>query len=76
MITLNSIRVKLIEAIEQSGISQTQLAKQIGVGQQTVSAYLCGKSMPALDTLANLCADLDLDANDILCVDTYKVQSE
>ena len=28
--------------------------------------------MPALDTLANLCAIIDADANDILCVDEYK----
>lgn len=27
--------------------------------------------MPALDTFANLCAVLDLDANDILCVEEY-----
>ncbi len=71
MITLKQIRIKLIEAINQSGMNQTQLAKKIGIGQQTISAYLCGKAMPAMDTFANLCAVLDLDANDILCVDTY-----
>ncbi len=27
--------------------------------------------MPALDTLANLCAILDLDANEILCLTEY-----
>lgn len=72
MITLEPIRTKIIEAINLSGISQTLLAQKIGVAQQTVSKYLSGKTMPALDTLANLCAVLDLDANDILCVDTYK----
>ncbi len=72
MIALIQIREKLIEAIKQSEISQTQLAKQIGIGQQTISAYLRGKAMPALDTFANLCAVLDIDANEILCVDKYK----
>ena len=71
MITLDKIRVHLIEAIKQSGISQTALAKQIGIGQQTISEYLHGKSMPALDTFAKLCAVLDLDANEILCVSEY-----
>ncbi len=26
--------------------------------------------MPALDTFANLCAVLDVDANDVLCIST------
>lgn len=30
--------------------------------------------MPALDTFANLCAVLDLDANEILCVSEYGIK--
>ena len=71
MITLEQIRAKLKDAIKQSGKSQTALAKQIGIGQQTISEYLHGKSMPALDTFANLCAVLDVDPTDILCIDEY-----
>lgn len=74
MIELNNIRIKIIEAIKQSGLSQTEIANKIGVGQQTVSEYLRGKSMPALDTFANLCAVLDLDANEILCVSEYGIK--
>lgn len=74
MVTLNKIRAKLQEAIKQSGLSQTEIANKIGVGQQTVSEYLHGKSMPALDTFANLCAVLDLDANEILCVSEYGIK--
>ncbi len=68
MITLEQIQERLAEMIKQSGISQTALAKQIGVCQQAISSYVHGKKMPALDTLANLCVVLDLDANEILCV--------
>ena len=68
MITLDNIKYKLSEAIKGSGLSQTELAKQIGVSQQTVSHYINGDRLPALDTLANLCVILDLDANEILCV--------
>ncbi len=74
MITLNQIRAKLQEAIKQSGLSQTEIAKKIGIGQQTVSEYLHGKSMPALDTFANLCAVLDVDPAEILCIAEYKEQ--
>lgn len=72
MITLENIRSKLAEAIKQSGKSQTELAKLLNVGQSNISHYIKGDKMPALDTFANLCAILDIDANDILCVDDKK----
>lgn len=68
MITLEQIRAKIVDTIKQSGLTQTELARRLGIGQQTISEYLRGKSMPALDTFANLCAVLDVDANDILCI--------
>lgn len=68
MITLEQIRKKLQEAIRQSGMTQTQLAKKIGVIQQSIAQYLSGRAMPALDTFANLCVALDLDPADILCI--------
>ncbi len=67
MITIEQIRERLIEAIKQSGKSQTTLAKAIGIGQQTISEYLHGKSLPALDTLANLCNLIGVPPNEILC---------
>lgn len=71
MITLEQIRNNLQEAIKQSGLTQTELAKRLGIGQQTISEYLHSKSMPALDTFANLCAVLDLDPAEILCLTDY-----
>ena len=71
MVTLEMIRTKLVEAIRRCGISQTEIAKCIGVGQATIAHYIKGDKMPALDTLANLCELLDLDANDILCIHEY-----
>ena len=68
MITLEQIQEKLAEAIKQSGISQTTLAKKLGISQPTISHYIKGDKMPALDTFANLCAILDIDSNDILCI--------
>ena len=68
MITQESIRKELVVAIKQSGLSQMQIAEKLGIKQPTVSEYVTGKSMPALDTFANLCRVLDLDANEILCL--------
>ena len=68
MITLNEIQKRLATAIQQSGRTQTEIAKNIGIRQQTVSHYIKGDIMPSLDTFANLCAFLDIDANEILGV--------
>jgi len=70
MVTIELIRSRLIEAIKLSEVSQTQVAKKKKykhpTKQPTVSMYLSGKAMPALDTFANLCAVLDVDPAYIL----------
>lgn len=69
MITSEQIHKRLSEAIKQSGMSQIQIAKLIGVSQQQISCYVNEQKMPAVDTLANLCKVLDVDTNYILCQD-------
>ncbi len=71
MITLDQIRKRITEAIKQSGLSQTEIARRLNVKPTQICSYIKGRKMPALDTFANLCAVLDLDANDILCVEEY-----
>ncbi len=72
MITLDQIRQNLIEEIKNSGLTQKEIATRLNVCQQTISHYSRGTKLPALDTFANLCVALDLDANDILCVNKNK----
>lgn len=72
MIKQEQIKQKIAAAIKQSGLTQTEIANRLGISQQTVSCYIKGDKMPTLDTFANLCAVLDEDANDILCVGKYK----
>lgn len=67
MITIEQIRIRLIETIKLSGIKQSELARKLGVNHQQISCYIHGKKMPALDTFANLCKILDVDANYLLC---------
>lgn len=69
MITLEQIQARVAEAITQSDMTQTEIAQKLNIRQQTISCYVHGKKMPALDTLANLCKILDIDANYILCLD-------
>ncbi len=68
MITLDQIQKRLAEEIRRCGLSQTEIAKRIHVKQPTVGQYISGRAMPALDTFANLCAALDLNPAEILCL--------
>ena len=67
MITNEQIQKRLAEAIKQSGMTQTAIANKLNISQSTIAHYLKGDIMPAIDTLANLCKLLDIDANYILC---------
>ena len=71
MIVLKQIQEKIIQSINESGLTQTELAKKLGIKQPTVGQYLSGRAMPALDTFANLCAILDLDPAEILCLSEF-----
>lgn len=75
MIVLKQIQEKIIQSIKESGLTQTELAKRLGIKQPTVGQYLSGRAMPALDTFANLCAILDLDPADILCLNEFNKNS-
>ena len=68
MITIKQVQIKLAEAIKQSGLTQAEVARRLNIKPQQISCYMRGTKMPAIDTLANLCVILDLDANEILCV--------
>lgn len=67
MITLAQIQAKLAEAIKESPLTQSEIARRLGIKHTQISCYVHGKKMPALDTLANLCVILDIDPAEILC---------
>lgn len=75
MITLEMIQKKLAEAIQQSKMTQTAIAKALHVQPTQVCSYIKGRKMPALDTFANLCAILDIDPAEILCISEYNKKS-
>ncbi len=72
MVTMLEISKKIAEGIQQSGFTQQEIAEKLGIRQQQISSYVHGKTLPALDTLSKLCSVLDLDANEILCVEHPK----
>ena len=68
---LNKIQKRLRECINESPLTQKEIAKAIGVSAQTVSKYMKKDVFPALDTLAKICAFLDVSADYILGIKEY-----
>ncbi len=68
---LENIQKRLREVINQSALSQKEIAKEIGVSAQTVSKYMRRDVFPALDTLAKLCKLLDVSSDYILGISNY-----
>jgi len=66
MITTLQIQKKIAEAIQQSGLTQTEIARRLNISQSNISHYVKGDKMPSLDTFANLCRILDVSSDDIL----------
>ena len=60
------IKKRLSEEIKYSGLTTVEIAKRIGVSPEMVTQYCTTKKLPKLDTFAELCRELDLDANYIL----------
>ena len=74
MIYLEEIRSNLQNAIKESGYTQKKIAQKLGYNPSSIGQYISGRAMPALDTFANLCDILDLDANEILCLHNYGIE--
>ena len=66
MITIEEIQKHLREAIRYSNLSQKEIAKRLGVSPSTISKYMRLDKFPSLDTFANLCAVLDISADEVL----------
>ena len=66
MITLEQIRNNLQKELKTCGLSQSEIARRLNVSSHTVHCYFHGQKMPALDTFANLCKILDIDALHVL----------
>lgn len=71
MCNLQEIQIRMREVIKSSGLTQKELANELGVSQQTVSKYMRENVFPALDTFAKLCKILDVKSDYILGISHY-----
>lgn len=65
----DKIKERIIEAIKQSGLSQTEIAKKLNLSQSTIAHYIKGDIMPSLETFVRLCILIDASPNYILGFD-------
>ena len=70
MITIAEIQNRIIKSIKESGMTYTEIANKLNISRSSISHFVRGDILPALDTLANLCNLLEIDANYVLCLDT------
>ncbi len=59
---LNRIKLVLVE----KGISQTQLAKDLGKSLSSVNAYCCNRAQPSLDVLKQIADILSVNMKDLI----------
>ncbi len=57
---------RLREYLESNQISQTELAKRVGVSQPTVWGWLSGESLPSATTLKKLASATGMSVDDLL----------
>ena len=54
------------EILDNRGISQTWLAKQLHKSYNTVNAYVCNRTQPNLETLLQISKILNVDMKDLI----------
>ena len=66
---IDDIKLRLRDAIKNSGLSQKEIARRVGIHPSTVSKYARMEKHPSIDTLAALCRALGVSSDRILGLD-------
>ena len=62
----DSIRLRLVEEIKLSGLSQTQIAQMVNISDASLSDYIHKGKLPSLETFALICNAIGTSADEIL----------
>ena len=57
---------RIKEVLDEKGISQTWLAKQLNKSYNSVNAYVCNRTQPNLETLLQISKILGVDMKDLI----------
>ena len=67
---------RLQQLRRQKGLSQENLAEQLGVSRQAVGKWESGAAVPELEKLLELCRLFDTDLNDLLGLESRTDQDD
>lgn len=59
------IQIRLKELLRERGITQSDLARRIGVDKNTITRWTRSRVMIQLDVLDRICTELNVTPNDI-----------
>lgn len=65
---------RIKEVLDEKGISQTWLAKQLNKSYNSVNAYVCNRTQPNLETLLQLSKILGVDMKDLISDAEERIQ--
>ena len=58
-------------ALDEYSMSQKELADEMGVSKQIISAYICGDRQPTVKNLVNIAYVLECDINELITCDDF-----
>lgn len=65
---------RIKEVLDEKGISQTWLAKQLNKSYNSVNAYVCNRKQPNLETLLQISKILGVDMKDLISDAEERIQ--
>lgn len=71
MVFLKEFGENLKSVLEEYGMSQGELAKELGISRSSVNMYISGKRMPSIKTLVNIAHVLDCELTDLTDADYF-----
>lgn len=63
---MNKFSERLLECMQVSGITQSELAKRIGMSKSVVNEYCTGKKKPSIEVLVEICKALNESSDYLL----------
>lgn len=65
---------RIKEVLDEKGISQTWLAKQLNKSYNSVNGYVCNRTQPNLETLLQISKILGVDMKDLISDAEERIQ--
>lgn len=65
-----TLRVNLDRQLKKSGLTQKQLAEQLGISPSAVTNWIKGKNSPDIEYIAIMCDIFNIGISDLLVFDT------